>query len=317
MTKDKVLSILKSREGEFVSGEELARNLELSRMSINKAVRSLQDEGFVIDAVPRKGYRLVMADVYNGRAIEAALSPLRVFFHDAIEGSSNNVAKRLADEVEGPFVVVCKSQDGGRGRLGRRFCSPEGGVYFSLVLPSELCGDVDLITTRAALAAAEAIEDVTGIKTAIKWVNDVYAGGRKCVGILTEGIVNLELGGLDKVIIGTGINLNTTAEDYPEELRGTVTSLRDEAGGRMFSRLEMVTKAVKRTIELQKEDFLEAYRSRCFVLGKDIFVIKGDERREAYAVDVDEKAHLVVRYPDGREESLSSAEVSLRIRENG
>lgn len=312
MTKDDVLALLKKNSGSFTSGEALAASLHVSRMSINKAVRALEEEGFNIEAVSRKGYRLLDGQVYNERCVKEALSGLKVFFYPELEGSSNTCAKVLANQEEGPFIVVCETQSGGRGRLGRSFSSPKGGVYFSLVLPSSMVGEVDLITTRAALAVALAVEEVCGIECSIKWVNDLYVGGRKFVGILTEGIVNLELGGLDKVVIGIGINLNTTLSDYPEDLGGIVTTIADQTG-RRHDRLLVLQKAVENVIEYQKKDFLDEYRRRCFVLGRDVFVLKGGKSEPAHALDVDEKAHLVVRYPDGRTESLSSAEVSLRF----
>ena len=315
MTKDEVLSILRSSEGEFISGEELAKELNLSRMSINKAVRSLQEEGFKIEAVSKKGYRLLSFDVYNQRSLTEALPDLKVFYYDEYEGSSNNEAKKLAGSVDGPFAVVVNTQTGGKGRLGRHFSSPEGGVYFSLVLPSDMCGEIDLITTRAALAVSMAIDKVCGVETEIKWVNDIYLGNRKCVGILTEGIVNLELGGLDKVIIGVGINLNSTLSDFPEELHDILTTVKDETG-KEYSKLEMLKVAIEEIIGIQKKSFIEEYRKRSFVLGNPVWVIRNGERVAADAIDVDEKAHLVVRYLDGRVEHLSSAEVSLRLRNN-
>lgn len=168
----------------------------------------------------------------------------------------------------------------------------------------------DLITTNAALAVALAVEEESKRSVQIKWVNDLYMGGRKFTGILTEGIVDLELGGLDGAVIGIGVNVNSLISDYPEDIRGIVTTLREECG-RTLDRLSLLKKIIVNVIEYQKKDYIDEYRRRCFILGRKITVNKFSTIREAYARDIDERARLVVEYDDGTTETLSSAEVTL------
>ena len=173
-----------------------------------------------------------------------------------------------------------------------------------------MLSDGDLITTNAALAVALALEEETGHPVDIKWVNDLYINGKKFTGILTEGIVDLELGGLDGAIIGIGINVNTSFCDYPEDLRGIITTLKEEYG-HSFDRLSILRKAVSNVIAYQKKDYLSKYNRRCFILGSEITVNRMGKKRRALAKDIDERARLVVEYEDGSREALSSAEVSL------
>lgn len=312
MTKDKVLTLLISSGGKTVSGEWLANEIGVSRMAISKAVSALRDEGIAVEVLDRKGYVLPSFDLYRKESVISALSGIiKVYYYDSLKGSSNNEAKAIAAGNKEPFCVVTRTQNGGRGRLGRSFSSPDGGLYLSIYLPSGMLAEGDLITTNAALAVARAVEDESGKEVGIKWVNDLYMGGRKFTGILTEGIVNLELGGLDGAVIGIGINVNSTMDDYPDELRTIVTTLREECG-HSFDRLSLLRNVVSNVIDYQKRDFIDEYRKRCFILGSHITVDRMGLKRPAIALDVDERARLVVRYEDdGSIAVLSSAEVSL------
>ncbi len=312
MTKERVLSILLERKGDMVSGEALAREIGVSRMAVSKAVSALKDDGYPVDVKERKGYSLAPFDLYMKDYVVSMIDPvIKAYFYESLRGSSNNEAKAIAaGGNKDPFVVISRSQEGGKGRLGRSFSSPDGGLYFSIYLPSAMLSDGDLITTNAALAVAMAVEEVTGLSVAIKWVNDLYLGGKKFVGILTEGIVNLELGGLDGAVIGIGINANTVLSDYPAELRGAVTTLKEELG-HSVDRPLLLRKCIENVIGFQKKDYLDEYRKRCFILGRDIVVNKMGRSIEARAVGIDERARLVVEYGDLSREALTSAEVSL------
>lgn len=311
MTKKEVLNKLLALNGKLVSGESLASELGVSRMAISKAVNSLKDDGYPIIVKERKGYMLSSFDLFKKDVVLSEMtSVIKTYFYESLRGSSNNEAKAIAASHKDPFLVVTAMQEGGKGRLGRSFSSPLGGLYFSLYLPSDMLADGDLITTNAALACALAIEEESGHDVQIKWVNDIYMGGKKLVGILTEGIVDLELGGLSGAIIGIGINVNTDLSDYPDELKGTITSLKIETG-REIDRVKLLKNAVEKVIEFQKKDYLDEYRKRCFVLGKSLTVNKMGRKFEAKAVDIDDRARLIVEYEDGKREALSSAEVTL------
>ena len=214
--------------------------------------------------------------------------------------------------AEVPFALVAGQQNGGKGRLGRSFFSPIGGVYLSVVLKGHDIPNPDLLTVSASIATADAIEKLTGAECAIKWVNDIYIHGRKAVGILTEGLVNMEEGGLDKAVVGIGVNLQPGAESIPPELKEKMIYLYP-SGSSPVTRAELAARICREILAILDEDFIEEYRSRCFILGSSIKVIKNGTARDAVAIDVDDRAELVVRYPDGRIEALSSGEVTLKI----
>ena len=308
--KDELLSILLDEET-GVSGSELAERIGCSRMAISKSAAGLSDEGYRISVSKSDGYRLEKSDVLSLPVLQHHF-PVPVYYRAVCQSTMTEAKDILNKGCEAPFAVIAGRQEGGRGRLGRSFFSPEGGLYMSLVLSGEAIPAPDMLTTAASLAVARAIEALTGRGCSIKWVNDIYIHGRKAVGILTEGLVNMEEGGLDKAIIGIGVNLQPGAESVPEELRSKMIYLYP-SGNSPVTRAELGARITEEVIKVLSEDFIDEYRSRCFILGSSITVIKNGIQREAVAIDVDDRAELVVRYPDGRIEALSSGEVTLRI----
>ena len=229
--------------------------------------------------------------------------------------STNNRAKLLAAEGKRNICVVADRQTGGRGRMGRQFFSPEGsGLYFSLLLSPSVKGeDGALLTTFAAVCVAEVLEELTGGETQIKWVNDVYMNGKKICGILTEGAVNYETGELEYAVIGVGINVGKTA--FSEELSAIASDVERETGvslSRDTVLQALLTKFEHMEEALRSGDFMETYRKKCFVLGNDVTVTRGNERFPAKALDVNARGELVVE-TEGNVITLSSGEVSVRI----
>ena len=300
---------LLSREGTIVSGQLLAEELSCSRMSVSKAVKELSAEGYAIEAVKGTGYVLQVNDMLTEAVLSNDFS-IPVFFYGETVSTMQAAKALIADGQEAPFACVAERQTGGRGRLGRSFYSPEGGVYFSVVLDGRDIPSPDLLTVSASLAVASALEKLTGRKADIKWVNDVYVDGLKVTGILTEGIVNMELGGLDKAIVGIGINLSGRSDLIPDELRGKMGILYPP-GKSPVSRSRLAAAVTDELLSLQGKPFMDEYRRRCFIIGRDITVHKAGKEKAALARGVDDNAHLLVTYKDGTEEALYSGEVTL------
>ncbi len=308
--KDELLSILLSSE-DGVSGSELAERIGCSRMAISKSAAGLADEGYRISVSRSGGYRLEKSDVLSLPVLDHYFD-IPVYYRPVCKSTMTEAKDLINKGIEAPFAVIAGRQEGGRGRLGRSFFSPEGGVYLSLVISGKEIPNPDMLTTAASLAVSRAIEALTGIGCSIKWVNDIYIHGRKAVGILTEGLVNMEEGGLDKAVVGIGVNLQPGAESIPPELKEKMIYLYP-SGSSPVTRAELAARICREILAILDEDFIEEYRSRCFILGSSIKVIKNGTARDAVAIDVDDRAELVVRYPDGRIEALSSGEVTLKI----
>lgn len=220
--------------------------------------------------------------------------------------STNTYIKALASDGEW-LCVIADRQTGGRGRLGRSFESPEGGLYMSFLCPPT-AGENDAVTARVAVAAARAIESMTGLELRIKWVNDLYCGGRKLAGILTESVWS---GGKRKcLVIGIGVNL--TEGGLTEALRDIATSVEAE-GGRIPSREVLAARIVDEYDRCT--DFCEEYRARQLLLGCNVEVHRGNEIFSAFAEDIDADCAVILRLDNGEKLTLSSGEISLRAEE--
>lgn len=313
--KDKIKSKLEGTEG-YISGEDIAREFGVSRAAVWKAVKQLKDEGFGIDSVSNKGYRLVSpADTLSESEIKTDLDgrakELRVVLLESVD-STNNEAKRLiANGEERDTLIVANEQTGGRGRLGRSFYSPKNsGIYMTLLLHTDLkLSDAVSVTTAASVAVVRAIESVSDIKPVIKWVNDVYVGEKKVCGILTEAVSDFETGTARCVIIGIGINITTS--DFPDEVGGRAASI----GASEPIRNKLIAHVANELLSIDRSSYIEFYRSHSMILGRGIDFYENNEKRSGTAVDIDELGGLVVKLPDGSLKTLSSGEVTIRLKQ--
>lgn len=319
--KQQVLSILEEHRGSSVNGAKLAKELFVTRSSIWKAVKALQKEGYQIEAVTNRGYCLLdRNDIISAESITPFLKGKAVNFHLDVRqrvSSTNTIAKELAAQgaPEGT-VIIAKEQTEGRGRMGRSFYSPpDSGIYFTTILrPTLNLEDSLLITTAAAVAVAKAIETIAGVKAEIKWVNDIFVGDKKVCGILTEASLNFESGGLEYAVVGIGINIAT--KDFPDDIKQVAGAVfKDKPDNSPVTSMlvaEVLNNLASCMDSLTDKKYLDEYRSRSFLIGKDILVLKGKEATPAKAIDIDDKARLVVEYEDKTREALNSGEVSVR-----
>ena len=217
-TKQALLQALSAAEGTYISGQQLAEALGVSRAAVHKAAQALSAQGYALDSAPRRGYRLAGGDPFCAEAVGPYPAPIHIY--DTLQ-SSNLTAKQLAlGGAPHGTLVLTAHQQAGRGRLGRRFESPAGkGVYLSLILrPALSAADAQSATISAAVAVARAVKALCGLELGIKWVNDLYYQGRKVCGILTEAGTDMESGQLEWLVVGIGLNLITSPADWPEEL---------------------------------------------------------------------------------------------------
>ena len=319
--KDELIRLFEHNRGKYLSGAEIAAELGCTRGAVWKAVKGLQSEGYSIDAVTNRGYCLEAADVLSAAGIEKYLTAdcgaeLTVYK----ETDSTNIRLRelaAAGAKEGT-VVAAGMQTKGRGRMGRSFFSPsDTGLYLSILLRPEMtAADAVRITTAAAVAVAEAAEEVGGRDVGIKWVNDVYLDGRKICGILTEASFSLESGGVDYAVCGIGINVYEPEGGFPEEIRDIAGAVLDTPAEDARNRMAglVISKFMRYYRELAEDTFLDGYRKRLIWRGEKINLIHGNDKVPARLIDVDERCRLLVEHEDGSRESVSSGEISIRRR---
>ncbi len=313
--KERVKALLFERRE--LSGEEAAKSLSVSRAAVWKAVEALRAEGLPVEAVRGLGYRLVRgSDVLCEAALQAELPqlPLRVL---PLVDSTNLEAKRWA--LEGAphgALVVAEKQQAGRGRMGRLFESPPGGLYMSVVLrPENGQAGLSLLTAAAAVAACRAVAGLCGRQLCIKWVNDLFWEGKKCCGILTEGVAGLESGGFEYLVCGIGINYTTPSAAFPAALQQQAVSIYPEGSApvpRVRLAAEIHQNLMALFAALPRADFLDEYRKRNLVPGRRVQVMASPPY-EALALGIDGEARLLVRRDDGEELALSAGEVSVLV----
>lgn len=321
MLKEQVLGFLWKAQDDYISGAELARRLDVSRTAVWKAMGQLRAQGYLIESVTNKGYRLSpCSDVLSAAGVEKYLKTqsLSIRVVDEVD-STNSVLKRMAAEgAPQGSVLIAERQSAGRGRMGRSFYSPPGtGLYMSLLLrPCMEAQRATLVTTSAAVAVAEAIERLAGEAAQIKWVNDVLFHGRKVCGILTEAGMDFESGMIDHVVLGIGVNTAAPAEGFPEELQA-VAGAAFGAAPVPELRCRLAAEILERFMGyyacLGSVACYEAYKSRSVVLGKDVQLISpGREAVPARVLDIDTDFALVVETGDGQVRRVNAGEISLR-----
>ena len=319
--KQRLIALFENNRENYLSGEELASQLGCSRAAVWKAVKALKAEGYAISASTNKGYRLgAETDVLSeagirrwltGRAEGVVLDVRREV------GSTNNAARALAEQgaPEG-LCVISAAQTGGKGRLGRSFFSPaDTGLYLSILLrPKMSAADSVRITTAAAVAAAEAVDAVSGESSALKWVNDVYLRGKKICGILTEASFSLENGGLDHAVVGIGINAYEPEGGFPPEIAGIAGAVSDRRQDDMRNRLAgcVISRFMEYYADLSSPQMLAAYRRKLMWQGEKIRVISGQEEYTCTLLGVTDSYALRVRLEDGTERTVSSGEITVR-----
>ena len=321
--KSPLIKLLENNRGTYISGGALAKELTVSRNAVWKTVEQLREEGYDISAIPNKGYRLITSgNTLSEAGITAHLKTENVFRLDVrktVESTNTTLRGLVSGETHEGYVVVAENQTSGKGRMGKSFYSPAGhGTYFSLLLrPGVRAEDAALITTAAAVAAARAIEEITGVHVGIKWVNDLYVSGKKVCGILTEATFDMESGLIDSAVLGIGINVTKPEDGYPEDIEKIAAPLTAGPPGGDGERCRLIAATLDNFWELYRDlsghRFLDEYRARSIVTGRDIYVLANDTKLPARALEIDDECRLVVRYENGETAALNSGEVSLQL----
>ena len=237
------------------------------------------------------------------------------FFRYEMTDSTNTRAREYAKlyGADEPSVFIAEGQSAGRGRRGRTFDSQKGaGLYISFLFrPRGAAADAVRITAKAAVALSRAIERVCGLSVGIKWVNDIFADGKKLAGILTEGEIDSE-GGFRYAVCGIGVNL--LSREFPDGLSDIVTTLEDCIGKKPDREKLIEALTEEFFAERAEAEIMQEYRERSVVIGRRVNVrrISGGSF-SAFVIGITDDGALLVRTDGGGQEALISAEVSLSI----
>ena len=317
--KSEILSLLRNSEG-YVSGEELSKKLGVSRTAVWKNINLLRDEGYVINSLTNRGYKLEKSpDVLDEKMIADGLNVSSVGTKIKVMktvDSTNEEVKRLANSgEESGLIVAAEEQTAGKGRLGRVWKSDNGGLYFTLLIRPELPPSaIASITLASGYAVCLAIRDYTGCDAKIKWPNDIIIGNKKVCGILTEMAAQSDQ--IDFVAIGIGINVNHT--EFPDEISRKATSLRIETGEKIdrnpffkcvIQKLDEVISSFLFSFSLED---VQSFKSLCATLGRKVSVQRGGKTVEGTACDITTNGELIIKDDTGNNICINSGEVTVQ-----
>ncbi len=317
-TKNKLLEILNKNKEVFVSGQEIAEQLNISRTAVWKAIKTLKDDGYKIESVRNNGYKLSSAnnilsdiEIKNNLLSKYKNFDIKIF---KVTDSTNKQAKKLIAEnlFDNGTTLIADEQTDGKGRFGRSFFSPKStGIYLSTIIKMPLkLQDISLVTIISALAVCRAVKKLTKAKPQIKWINDIYINGKKVCGILTEAVSSFETKTADAVVAGIGVNLKTNF--FPEELREKAGCVSNENISRNVFAAEILNNLFSLAENIYDKQIIEEYKNLSLVLNKEIKFLSDDTVITAKAADINDKGNLIVKLSDGKTAVLESGEISIR-----
>lgn len=317
--KNKIINLLREHPEMYHSGESISTTLGVSRTAIWKHIKALKLEGYAIESVTNRGYRLLeeprILNQRNVESLQQAYDFIEFTLYLESVDSTNYEAKRQALNHSKQGLIVAGEQTNGKGRLGRTWASQaNAGLWTSLLLrPNIEPESASKVTLTAATAMAEALTALTGLEIGIKWPNDLVVNGKKVCGILTE--MSAELNHVHYIILGTGVNISQI--DFPEDLKNKATSLKLEGANvlaievlKMF--LDRFSHYYHLFVEGEMAEIIAHHKKHSVTLGKEVIIETLGEKRQALALDIDLNGNLIIENRQKEKETVFSGEVSVR-----
>ena len=297
-----------TRENDYVSGEKIGEELNLSRTSIWKAIQRLQQEGLEIDSIKNRGYKLIQGDLILPELIQENTN-LTIRYKPETKSTQTDAKEGIEAGNKGNTLYLSTCQTAGRGRFQRLYYSPsQGGIYMSLhIQPNLPYEKLPSYTLLVAAAVYKAIKNLTMIEVDIKWVNDIYFKNKKIAGILTEAMTSVETGSVTDVIIGLGINFSIA--DFPEDLKEKAGSLFTAPAP--ISRNDLISEIWNCFYNTDSDELLYIYKERSIVLGKEVTFQLDEKLKKGLAKEISESGQLQVELEDKQTIWLNSGEISL------
>ena len=324
MKREDLLHLLRSSPSDYLSGAELAATLGVSRTAVWKQIKTLERDGFSIDAVPSKGYRLTASpdridlDVLR-RAAAGWTIGARIEYRGEVASTNTLAMEAARQNAPDGTVVLAEAQTAGKGRLGRSWISPRGNLFFSVVLRPDLpTHKAPLVTLMGAVAVTTGLRAAAKIPAGIKWPNDILVQGKKLCGLLTE--LSAEPDRVRHVVLGIGVNVNVAAASLPETVRPLSTSVAEEAGGPL-DRTRLLVELLAQLDHwygrflADPGSVLAAWRDLNVTLGRRVAVRGPGEEFQGVAQDIDNEGRLVVLTDEGSLRAVAAGDVTILKRE--
>ena len=325
MNKDKIINLLRTTGTGFLSGEQLAKKCGISRTMVWKHIKSLEQDGFNIEAVPSQGYRIMTepdilrkGDLLQGLKTRTIGREVHLL---PSTDSTNTHAMEIASHgsPEGT-VVVAETQTAGKGRLGRTWVSPRGNLYISVILrPNIPLHKAPIITLMGAVSVAHALRTICNVQAVIKWPNDIIVSGKKISGLLTE--MRAEQDRVKYIVLGIGINVNIGRSALPAEIRVSATTLAEETGQRinrtlLLRQLFMELERWYRIFLSDAGGILREWEALNMTIGNRVLVQGTGESFGGEAIGIDNEGRLIIKLDDGCFRPIAAGDVTLQPGQN-
>lgn len=318
--RDKIVEIILNSGQNFISGEEISNELGISRTAVWKHINKLKEEGYNIESVNRKGYRLIEfpGDVLNYQNVKYNLNTKQIgqkIINLSTIDSTNDYLKRIGNQESHGTVVISEEQTKGKGRLGRHWESNIGeGIWMSILLKPNLPPyKAPFITLIAGVSIVNALRNLN-VDASIKWPNDVIINNKKISGVLTE--LSAEIERINYIVVGIGINVKTNK--FSNELKEKATSLYREKY--IMPRVDIVTEILQEFEKLYNEyveadnrdNVLKLWKQYSNILNREVYLIKDNNKELVTCKDINREGNLIVKTVDGELKEIISGEVSIR-----
>ncbi len=319
MNKEKVLSILIENRGNIISGGYIGKTLGISRNGVWKIINLLKEEGYEIISTPNKGYSISKSlDILDKNTIINKLTTSKIGREieilDSVDSTMDYMKNLDLASLKEGYTVLSNEQTKGRGRYNRVFYSPKGSsIYMSILLrPKFSMEEIHIITIIAGISVVKAVENIYKIKPNIKWINDIFYGGKKISGILTQGIMDIESGSIQNVILGIGINVFKM--DIPNELKniiGTIEEFRDISCDRNDLIKEVLNVFESLYLNLDINEIYEEYKGLLLYIGEDIIIKDIGGQKKGKFICLKKDFSITVKMEDGLIKNYKSGEISI------
>ena len=304
----KILKFLQTHNTEYLSGQDLSDVLRISRVAVWKHIKKIKELGYTIESKQKLGYRLISnSNLLLPWEITSNLKTKTIgqqaYYFDTIDSTQNQALKMADDTSHDGSVIVASKQTGGRGRAGRKWISPKGGIWISIILQPKF--DISITTLfpiASALALSIAIEKTFSIKPELKWPNDLTIKGKKVAGMLVD--VSLESNRIENLVLGVGINFDVNVKQIEKSLKGTPNFYGVATLNGQKKKVKPIQLVQTFLVELEKiykslnakktKRIIFEWTSRSSTIGKNVELNTADTKIKGKAIRIDEDGALVV-----------------------
>ncbi|MDC0639119.1 biotin--[acetyl-CoA-carboxylase] ligase, partial [Nitrosopumilus sp.] len=305
----RVLKFLKEHNTEYLSGQDLSDVLHISRVAVWKHIKKIQALGYTVESKQKEGYKLtkksdLLLPWEITTELDTRLLGQQAYYYDSIDSTQTEALKIANESNKEGTIIIAEKQTGGKGRSGRKWVSPKGGIWFSIILhPKFDISNVTLFPIASSLALSNAIEKTCKITTELKWPNDLTIKGKKLAGMLVDA--SLESNKIENLVLGVGINFEVNSKEIEKALKNTpnfygVTSLSDQKNKikpiqLIQSFLLELEKIYEQLNNNQRRKIVSKWTERSSTIGKKIEVDTYQGKIKGDAIKIDDDGGLVVK----------------------